>query len=168
MNAPLFNPKAVAALQSPDDLEKAIRVTNPGIWMILAACAALLLGLLSWGLFGTFTSHIGATGIVKDGRIMCLLDIDEVHAVHTGQKVMIDQIPVTVDSIADIPISRNEALSILESDYLVSVNMTGDWGVMMTLVPETAGAFPEGKMVSFNLAADKVAPISLIWDGLTK
>lgn len=40
-------------LRSPDDMEKYLQITNPGKWIILGACAALLIGLLIWAFFGT-------------------------------------------------------------------------------------------------------------------
>ena len=49
----IFTEKAQDKLRSPDDLDEYVRVTNPSIWVVLAACAVLLVSLFAWGLLGT-------------------------------------------------------------------------------------------------------------------
>lgn len=34
----LFTEKVAKKLRSPDDLDEYVRVTNPSIWVVLAAC----------------------------------------------------------------------------------------------------------------------------------
>ena len=41
----LFTKKATEKLRSPDDLDEYVRVTNPSIWVVLAACISLMVGL---------------------------------------------------------------------------------------------------------------------------
>lgn len=37
----IFTKKASDRLRSPDDLDEYVRVTNPSVWIVLAACAML-------------------------------------------------------------------------------------------------------------------------------
>ena len=62
----IFNKRATEKLRSPDDLDKYVRVTSPSVWVILAACIILIVGLLAWGLFGAVTTNVQATGVVFD------------------------------------------------------------------------------------------------------
>ena len=75
---------------------------------------------------------------------------------------------VTVESVVDIPISRSEALAVLDSEYLVDVNRKGKWGVWITLVPGEGQTLSEGKPLSLSIATEQIAPISLILGGLGK
>ena len=43
-----FREKASKKLRSPDDLDEYVRVTNPSVWVVLAACATLMIGLFAW------------------------------------------------------------------------------------------------------------------------
>ena len=46
MQSRLFRKKTVERIASPEQLQDYMRVTNPGIWMVLAAVIVLLAGLL--------------------------------------------------------------------------------------------------------------------------
>ena len=47
MQSHLFRKQNVERISSPEQLQDYMRVTNPGIWMVLAAVIALLAGLLA-------------------------------------------------------------------------------------------------------------------------
>ena len=60
---------AASAVRSLDELDGAVKITTPGIWMVLLACFALLAGIFAWGYFGAVSSGVSASGIVKDGLL---------------------------------------------------------------------------------------------------
>ena len=65
-NQTLFRKKAMARISSPEDLTSYLRVTSPGMWIILAAVIALLVGLFTWSAVGTLETSVDATAIVQD------------------------------------------------------------------------------------------------------
>ena len=66
INQTLFRKKAMARISSPEDLTGYLRVTNPGMWIILAAVIVLLAGLFAWSAVGTLEATVDATAIVQD------------------------------------------------------------------------------------------------------
>ena len=48
----LFREKSLEAVESPESLNDYLRVTSPGVWLILAAIIALLIGAILWWIFG--------------------------------------------------------------------------------------------------------------------
>ena len=80
----IFNERASDKLRSPDDLDKYVQVTNPSVWVILVACIALLAGLLAWGVFGSVTTNVSATGVIANGQATCFLSADNVAKVSVG------------------------------------------------------------------------------------
>ncbi len=52
MSKPLFRQKSLDKITSPEQMGDYIRVSNPSVWMILAAIIALLVGVCVWGIFG--------------------------------------------------------------------------------------------------------------------
>ena len=52
MNDKIFRKKSVDKMSSPEQLNDYIKVTSPGIWMVLAAIAIFLAGVCVWGIFG--------------------------------------------------------------------------------------------------------------------
>ena len=67
-NQTLFRKKAMARISSPEDLTSYLRVTSPGMWIILAAVIALLVGVFSWSAVGTLETTVDATAIVQDHK----------------------------------------------------------------------------------------------------
>lgn len=65
-NQTLFRKKAMARISSPEDLTGYLRVTSPGMWIILAAVIVLLAGLFAWSAVGTLETTVDATAIVQD------------------------------------------------------------------------------------------------------
>ena len=47
-NNSVFTKKATDKLRSPDDLDEYVRVTYPNVWIVLAACAILVIGLFAF------------------------------------------------------------------------------------------------------------------------
>lgn len=65
-NQTLFRKKAMARISSPEDLTSYLRVTSPGIWIVLAAVIALLVGVFAWSAVGTLETTVDAAAIVQD------------------------------------------------------------------------------------------------------
>jgi len=158
----IFNQRAADKLRSPDDLDKYVRVTNPSVWIIFAACAALLVGLLAWGVFGSVTTSVSATGARVDGQVVCLLSGDDAARVHVGDPATVSGSSMTVSAISEVPLSREEANAFLQSDYLSAVLMgSNSWTYVVTFDGD-ASEIPEGVPVTVGITTELVSPISLI------
>lgn len=160
----IFNSAATDKLRSPDDLDKYVRVTNPSVWVVLVACIALLVGLLAWGVFGTVTTNVSATGVSVDGQAMCFLTAKDAAKVHVGNAASVDGEGMTVSKVAAVPVSRDEAHSIIKSDYLVSALISGDWAYQVTFEGDT-NDLSDGVPLPVSITIDQVPPISLILGG---
>lgn len=160
----IFNKKAADKLRSPDDLDKYVQVTNPSVWVALLACIALLVGLLAWGVFGSVSTSVSATGIVVDGKAMCYLGAEDVAKVHEGDAAYVDDEQMTVATVAAVPHSREEAAVTLGGDYLVSTLVNGDWAYQVTFDGDTA-ELREDVPLTVSITTERVAPISLVLGG---
>ena len=112
----IFNEKASNKLRNPDDLDRYVRVNKPSGWVVFAACAALVAGLLSWGAFGTVSTNVGTTGAVVDGTAMCFLSTEAQNSVVVGDVATFGGEPMKVSSIAAVPMSKKEAGNVLKND----------------------------------------------------
>ena len=84
MNNSLFREKSIQKVQSPDNLNEYIRVSNPGIWILLVSIAFLLLGLCIWGCFGQLRTVISVEATCENGVVSCLLPDDNAAGVQPG------------------------------------------------------------------------------------
>lgn len=85
MEKGLFREKSLEKIQSPESLNDYIRVSNPGVWLIVAAAIVLLVGACIWGIFGHVETTVSTQAIVTDGIAVCEVERVDPNAV----KVMI-------------------------------------------------------------------------------
>lgn len=159
----IFNKKAAQKLRNPDDLDQYVRVTNPSAWALIAACVLLLAGLLSWGVFGSVSSSVSATGTMVGGRTLCLLAADDAARVHVGDKANVGGCQQVVADVTQVPISRDEARQMLGSDYLVSALLAGDWAYVVTFEDGDTSSLTQGVPLAIQITTERVAPITLLF-----
>ena len=61
----VFRKKTIERISSPEQLTSCLRVTNPGIWVVLTAVILLLAGVFAWAAVGTLETGVAATVIVE-------------------------------------------------------------------------------------------------------
>lgn len=157
----IFNKKATEKLRNPDDLERYIRVTNPSVWVLLAACVFLLAGILAWGVFGSVTTSVAATGTVVDGQAVCFLATDDVAKVDPNDDVVFGGVHMGVADVSALPLSRDEAGALLGSDYLTASLVPADWTYRVLFDGDVSG-LAEGVPQAVSITVEHVSPISLI------
>lgn len=64
--SPLFRREAMKRISSPEDLTSYLRVTDLGMWIILAAVIVLLAGLFAWAAVGTLETTVNAAAVVDN------------------------------------------------------------------------------------------------------
>lgn len=165
----IFNKKAAERLRSPDDLDKFVRVTNPGVWVVLVACIALLVGLLAWGVFGAVDTNVTAQGAVatfsKDGKTenkaVCFLFGDAISEVEAGDEADVGGERMKVAEVSAVPLSAEEAGALLDGDFLAGTLIQNDWVYSVTFDGDVS-KLPYGVPVPVKITVSRVAPISLI------
>lgn len=100
MNESIFREKSLQKVKSPDNLNEYIRVANPGVWVLLAAVIALLVGMCIWGIFGQLTTEIMANARSDGGIVTCYLPEKGSQSVRPGMPATIDGHPGTVSEVS--------------------------------------------------------------------
>lgn len=90
MDNGLFRRKTLDKVSSPEQMNDYIRVTSPGVWLVLAAVIALLAGLIIWSALGRLETTVTAVAVAgSDGNPVCYIAEDDMDAVRAGQTVHI-------------------------------------------------------------------------------
>ena len=89
-NDTVFRDKSIERLSSPDQLNDYVKLSDPGIWFILAAIVVVLTGACIFGIFGHIDSKVPGVGIVKEGRMVCLVKKEYGDRFKPGMKAGID------------------------------------------------------------------------------
>ena len=81
MNDKIFRKKSIDRMSSPEQLNDYIKVTNPGVWMVLAAIVILLVGVCVWGVFGKLETKLSVAAVSQDGQTVLYVKEDDLSAV---------------------------------------------------------------------------------------
>lgn len=157
----IFNQRAADKLRSSDDLDKYVRITSPSKWAIVVALALLLAGLLAWVVFGTVSTKVTTSGACVGNRAMCFLSAEDAAKVSVGDTSNVGGKQLSVDEVASVPLSRDEARALLGNDYLASTLIPGDWAYLVVFEGGTDG-LAQNVPLTVDITTERMAPIALL------
>ena len=118
----IYRKGSLERIQSPEQLNDYLRVTNPSVWLLLTAVILLLAGLLVWGSFTYIDSVATGTAQVTGGSMTVRFDDSALaEAVEVGMPVTIGETDAEILSLgrdeqglfalgrADLPDGQYEA-----------------------------------------------------------
>lgn len=122
----VYRKKSLERIQSPEQLNDYLRVTNPSVWVILAAVALILAGALIWGSFAYIDSFVTGTAEVKDG-VMTVTFEDEALAknVKAGMNVTVGDTASAIASVgraSDGSLFAQAQTALADGSYQVKVS----------------------------------------------
>lgn len=155
MSEGLFRKKSMEKMSSPEQLNDYIRVSNPGVWMVLVAVVVLLVGMCVWGIFGRLETTIDIAAVSENGQAICYVTEDKRSEVAEGMSVRINDTEYPVSSIAVTPIQVTEDFDA----YAIHVGelQTGEWVYEVYLDADLADGSYQAKLIT-----ESVAPASFL------
>ncbi|MDD2443457.1 MAG: hypothetical protein PHS52_03040 [Desulfotomaculaceae bacterium] len=167
MSDTLFRKSSLDSLSSPEQLNDYIKVSNPGVWMVLTALFILLAAVLFWGFTGGLPTSIHTKGVISGGNALCYVNTDDAGAIKTGQAVKIrpagqqETISGQVDTVGPIPMSAAEIAADLHSDYLSQALASNRFAVKV-VVSINKPDIPEGTLLDLSIVTAAVRPIDFL------
>ncbi len=155
MEKQLFRKASMERVSSPEQLNDYVRVSNPGVWMILAAVITLLIGVCVWGIFGHLDTKIATAGICENGVFTCYVGEEEAAKITSGMTVNVDGNALAVSEVSVKPIPVGADMD----DYLRYLGgfSEGDW-----LYQVTADATLSDGTYKAEIVTESVSPMSFI------
>ena len=155
MNEQLFRKKSIDRVSSPEQLNEYIRVSNPGIWMVLAAIIVLLVGAIVWGVVGTLDTTLSTVAIAENGEVTIYVKEEDVASIESGMTVRIGDKEGAVIEIATSPVAVDGTFT----DYALHVGnlVNGEW----VFAVKVSGDFADG-VHNAEIVIESVSPISFI------
>ena len=105
MDNQLFRKQSMDRISSPEQLQDYMRVTSPGIWMVLSAVIVLLAGLIICSMVGKIETTYEVNAEVQDGKVSVILSVPLTGEVWVtlqdaaGHEVMSTHIPTGQSSV---------------------------------------------------------------------
>lgn len=155
MNQQLFRKKSIERISSPEQLNEYIRVSNPGVWMILAAIVILLGGAIVWGIFGHIDTTVETVAVAENGTITAYVREEDISYIEEGMSVRIAEQECFVTEIAAEPEVVDENFD----DYELHVGdlKNGEWVYAVTVRGELA----EG-VYNAEIVVESISPMSFV------
>ena len=144
----LFREKSLERIESPEKLNDYLRVTSPGVWLVLSMLIVLLIGVCIWGFFGHIDATVPAAVVSQDGQSICYVPKAALEGVIKNRIVKVDGRdlelvpsvlePEVVSETMDVYIMLAGKLSVGDIVYQVPLAENIDEGTYSgTLVTET-------------------------------
>ncbi|MBE6128882.1 MAG: hypothetical protein E7185_06370 [Erysipelotrichaceae bacterium] len=113
MDNQIFREKSIKRISSPEELNKYLRVTNPGIWAVLLAVIVLLGGLIVWASVGTLETKVDAEAVVSDGYVQVTVAGDKAGLVQADMPLIIDGNETVLDDVKTDEYGRAVGMAVL-------------------------------------------------------
>ncbi len=100
MEESLFRKESMERISSPEQLNDYLHVTNPTVWIVMAAVILLLIGALIWGSTATFDSYAVGTAQVQDGNMVVYFDDAQLaKSVEAGMRISVGETESVINSV---------------------------------------------------------------------
>ena len=143
MQSQIFRNKSVERISSPEQLQDYMRVTTPGVWMVLTAVILLLVGMIISSAVVTMESTIKEQAVVdEDGTVLQIaLPLAQKELVEPGMRVHVAGREAKIDMIFQ-----------LEGEVQVLAELTKEGDKL------SAGTY------DVEIVTETVTPISLLFN----
>ncbi|MBR5265185.1 MAG: hypothetical protein IKV63_01065 [Clostridia bacterium] len=155
MKDSLFREKAYKKALSPEQINDYIKTSKPGVWVMLAAVAILLLGGLVWGVFGRIEMTIDCVAVCKDGDAYCYISEKDADKLSDDAFVRIEDSEYKINDVSQLPVPAVEEIS----PY--GLHLGGLEDDEWVYAAETDAALNDG-IYKACVILESVSPISLI------
>ena len=157
MNDKIFRKKSIDRMSSPEQLNDYIKVTNPGVWMALAAIVILLIGVCVWGVFGKLETKLPVAAVSQDGQTVLYVKENDLSAVKENMSVYIGDETYKVTSVSAQPVAVTEEIS--EYARHTGELSVGEW----VYVVQIDGSLANGTYKA-HIVIDSVSPLYFVFN----
>ena len=152
----LFREKTMESMESPEALNEYLKVTSPGVWLVLSAVIVLLVGCILWGIFGRIRTT-GTFAVSSEGGVaVCYVPYAQAEKVLAKGSITVDGREYMLRVEENVPCVQLDASAdpyVLKAGGLSAGDVTALVPVLATL--------PDGVYAGEVLLED-LQPISLL------
>lgn len=155
-NETIFRDKAIERISSPEQLNDYVRLSDPGVWLILASVTVLLLGAVIFGTVGTIDSTVPGVGVARNAQMTCLVKKEYGDRLEESLSVVIDgnEHSATLRDSKPVPVwDTTDPYTLYVGDM-----QPGEWVYEI----DVDGMFTDGTY-EVKVIAEKVSPMSFLF-----
>ncbi len=156
MNSKLFRKSSIDRVNSPEQLNEYIRVTNIGVWLVLAAIVVLLVGVLIWSVWGTLETTIDTGMVVEENTAVCYVSADDAAKLEAGMSVSAENMTGSIKNVISTPVQVDGSFS----DYILYLTGFAKGDFCYAVEVDMSGV-PDGVYAAV-ITVDSTHPISFV------
>ena len=151
----LFREKSIEAIESPESLNDYLKVTSPGVWLLLLAVVLILLGTVVWGIFGRIEKH-ERVAVISDGvNVTCVVSYDDMEGVSEHPSVEVNGQTYALDVLSPEP-------GVISEETDVYTRLAGDYDMgTVVYTVKVDGELAEGTYTG-KVVTESLQPMSLL------
>lgn len=158
MEKEIFRKKSLDRVNSPEDLNSYLRVTNPPIWFGLIAVIALLVGVLVWGIFGKIETKANGVIVVGANSMVCYVSERDVVSVQPGAVVRVGKDEYSVLAVDEDAAPAEDKLNA----YCMNL---GGFSKGEYIYAVTLDSYPKEGNHACRIVLERISPISFLVNG---
>ena len=155
----------ITRINSPEQLNSYIRITKPGVWIILAAIIAFLAGFFIWIFTGELEISFEARIFTQnDSSSIAFLNYDQISRLKQGMTVRIrdTKITGTVTGVSDDVISDGDVKKLIGSRNFNSMKLHEHDNLFLTTVKFAGFKVPE-RVTEALFITEKIKPVHFLF-----
>ncbi|MEA4853370.1 MAG: hypothetical protein VB082_03720 [Christensenella sp.] len=146
------------SIRSPEQLEEAIKISTPGVWVVVVLGILALGAFLLWASMGSIPTKVSSVAWVENTAAVMYIPEDRMKGIDTTKEVIVDGQYHEIISISNEPISAEELKTTLDDEMYYRLN-PADWSYEVKFDAQGLG---EGAKVA-SVVVEAVHPISFIF-----
>ncbi len=154
--AKLFREKSLEAVESPESLNDYLRVTSPGVWLVMASVIVLLAGGILWSIFGHIRTTANFAVAVTPEKSVCYVTYDVIDKVMARGIIRVEDTDYPLRT--DVECEMDFITEDISPRVLLAGNLSiGDLVIQVPVITDLDEGYYTGEVVTEDLQ-----PISLL------
>jgi len=162
----IFRKESMRQVSSPEQLDDYIKVSNPGVWIVLAAILVLFGAAVVWAATAVIPTLIPARALVDArGQYVCYLPVEIGENLKPGVAVQVGNLQGKVTRVGGTPLSYADAVRSLPNEYTAYALGLSEWNVRVEIqLGSAAETQAEGTISPVTIIAASVRPLSFLFN----
>ena len=152
----LFREKSLEAIESPESLNDYLRVTSPGVWLVMATVIVLLAGGILWGVFGHIRTTAQFAVAVTGGKSVCYVPIEAANKVLARGVIRVEGVDYPMNTETD------NSIYMITEDISPRVLLSGGLRIGDMVIPVPVITDLEDGYYTGEVVTEDLKPISLL------
>lgn len=154
MEKQIFRKASIDRVSSPEQLNDYVKVSNPSVWMVLAAVIILLIGVCVWGIFGRLDTTVKTAAVCENGTLTLYISETDIASVKADMDVDVNGMSCRLSEVSAAPVPADGL-----DEYLIHKGgfQTGEW-----VYTATAKADISDGVYSADIVVESVSPMSFV------